>query len=68
MVRFNKTACAAAYEVGLVLSHNEMARARVIHKYFLKCRVHMTVCQEGNTGGNDVEREVQKYKSHRYVF
>lgn len=46
----------------------ESVRLDTIRKYFRKCREYMQAYQEGNAGGNDVERAVQTYKSHRRVF
>ena len=46
----------------------ESVRLDTIRKYFRKCREYMQAYREGNVGGSEVEKAVQKYKSHRRVF
>ena len=37
-------------------------------KYFRKCREYMQAYRDGNAGGDEVEKAVTQYKSHRRVF
>ena len=46
----------------------ESVKVSTIRKYFRKCREYMEAYREGNAGGNQVEKAVQRYKSHRRVF
>ena len=46
----------------------ESVQVTTIGKYFQKCREYMQAYRDGNSGGNEVENSVKKYKSHRWVF
>lgn len=39
-----------------------------IRKYFRKCREYMQAYRDGNAGGDEVEKAVKQYKSHRRIF
>ena len=46
----------------------ESVQLTTIGKYFRKCREYMQAYRDGNSGGNEVENSVKKYKSHRRVL
>ena len=39
-----------------------------IRKYFRKCCEYMQAYRDGNAGGDEVEKAVKQYKSHRCVL
>ena len=68
--RFTRSHCDYSF-AGLertIVPALESVRLDTIRKYFRKCREYMQAYREGNAGGSDVEKAVQKYKSHRRVF
>ena len=63
--RFTRSHCDYSF-AGLertIVPALESVRLDTIRKYFRKCREYMQAYREGNAGGSDVEKGVQKYKS-----